>query len=852
MFDYKYRWRLADATEENEGATLTPSNVAVTKGIFGKGYNFTATTSYMLTENVVSIPDSFSVSVWARATASTGNRMIFALNSASFSGVDIFFSGSSIYWNIGDGTANPFKNGINNVTQPSINVWHHYAIINSKTRGKAYLYVDGIYHGEATYRSGFQDNRRLTVGNYISGDLNYGWIGQIEDLRLYARELTLKEVVELSKPLLCHLTFREKQLKDVSGFNHQLTVTSGLEAMHEQIGRIGRGCQRFDRIQDIQFPFTMSTLTNCTISFWRKSIDAGHWMVASDANAAGSYCCAIGSGNFYSTNHPTNIWVDGVARTTDIRDGNWHFYVFSGIDLSAWNGFTLTRYTGWGFHGFIDDLRIYNKPLTQTEAIALQQTQLSIDNKGQLHCKELHAFKDKNIVDYTNWVVGTTGSQPTWTANGSSAENSIVEDLAPNGTKQPIWLGQPSPAGEADGGFNGTYYNIDNTKMHRFSVWIRRTVIGNGTFYHGLSAVLNRSNGVANSNPYFNYDGWTRPANEWFLFVGHLYPAGSGTGGSHPDSGVYDINGNKVGNSLSDYTCSATTTSVNTRAYLYYSTDTSTRQQFFAPRIDCLDGTEPSIQSLCKGYDEYVSSYFRNSLISYPQNTNSGIHRCEDIDELGVSSGLIAYYPFTKRSLNDFSETKSALTPYGSVVFNEDREEQVAGFLNTAGAYLRGDVTYSATSFTICMWVKIIGNASGSTLQIFYSHSLPYMAMSDNGVTPYYSYTGAGVQRVITSPVNITHGQWAHHCFVSDATGVKMYVDGVLRSSLAIPCQDTATVFDIGRHLNESTYRINGYVGDVRFYNRPLSAEEVARVFDSFNKFKLGKETTLTKRINEV
>lgn len=156
-------------------------------------------------------------------------------------------------------------------------------------------------------------------------------------------------------------------------------------------------------------------------------------------------------------------------------------------------------------------------------------------------------------------------------------------------------------ASDADGGWNGTSFAIDNTKMYRFSIFVRRKTIGSGSFYLGLhgtpSAVLNRSDGVSNANPYFCNRIWWGNTYQWYLVTGYIWPAGSGTGAANADSVIYTMTGTKL-YSNGDFVWQPTTTSSDHRSYLYYSIDTTTNQQWYQPRVDVVDGTEPSISEL--------------------------------------------------------------------------------------------------------------------------------------------------------------------------------------------------------------------------------------------------------------
>lgn len=204
-----------------------------------------------------------------------------------------------------------------------------------------------------------------------------------------------------------------------------------------------------------------------------------------------------------------------------------------------------------------------------------------------------------SLIKWASWTVGT-GAVAGYNLNGDG--NSRVTDTTPWGTPGTVWdVSNQDVASDADGGWSGTSFAIDNTKMYRFSTFVQRKVIGDGSFYLGLhgnpNPVLNRNNGVANANPYFCARTWWGNANQWYLVTGFVWPAGSGVGAAMADSGIYTLSGTKVA-SNGDFVWQPTTTLSDHRSYLYYSLNTATNQQWYQPRVDVVDGTEPSISEL--------------------------------------------------------------------------------------------------------------------------------------------------------------------------------------------------------------------------------------------------------------
>ena len=216
------------------------------------------------------------------------------------------------------------------------------------------------------------------------------------------------------------------------------------------------------------------------------------------------------------------------------------------------------------------------------------------------------------------WTPGT-GAQTVFNLNGDSAESQRLYDTDPFGNTSVVWQTNPTAVSGPDGGWNTDYFTVDNTKTYRFSVWIRRT-LGTGTaagdWYFGCTGspahIRKVSDGTEQSNPYWSYDDIdTLTLNTWYLFVGHCFPSDYKTGDyaivRHPDTGYYTRAGRKLGSQLGnnnmggDCKFADTTTSIRHRTYHFYSTTTSAHLQFFDPRIEVCDGSEPTINDLLDG-----------------------------------------------------------------------------------------------------------------------------------------------------------------------------------------------------------------------------------------------------------
>ena len=227
------------------------------------------------------------------------------------------------------------------------------------------------------------------------------------------------------------------------------------------------------------------------------------------------------------------------------------------------------------------------------------------------------AGNQQSFIDVQNWVVSNDGVG-NYSANGSTGENARLNDTNPWGNTNIVWGSYASGNGNDDGGWNNGYYSIDRNKMYRLSVWIRRTSsTSGGTFYFGAYGngptwgLAHMSDGTVNGNPYWECVGTgTLTQNQWYLIVGHIYPYNTSNTGRHPDTGYYTRSGGSTVKAMNIGGCNigsgdlkwlSDTTSVLHRTYHYYCGDSTTRLQWAAPRIDLVDGTEPSIQELLDG-----------------------------------------------------------------------------------------------------------------------------------------------------------------------------------------------------------------------------------------------------------
>lgn len=440
-------------------------------------------------------------------------------------------------------------------------------------------------------------------------------------------------------------------------------------------------------------------------------------------------------------------------------------------------------------------------------------------------------FKTPLLLNYTQWENGQTGSVGMFVQNGSTSENHRVLADDPWGKQRVVWEARPDSASDADGGWNTDYIAVDSKHYYRFSVWVRRPVVGNGDTYlgcHGSPAVLNLNNGSSNGNPYFWSDGFSYP--NWVLIVGHIHPEGTSAGSPiHPDSGLYSAEDGRIGNIITDFIFANGTTTARHRSYLYYSTNTTTRQQWVYPRMDKCDGTEPSIAELLAGHDsrnfDYVKQLGGNT--QQAMSIDSEV-KVGGVSEVGITNGLVAYYPLNKDA-KDYSGNGYHGTVTGAVLTGGGFDGKGAYRFANGTTYIDlPDTVGYKTSLTALAWFKSNGTPGDSY----------HIVMGDSALEISIPTSGELRTGVVTSARYVSNhgsglldGNW-HHVGVTYANGVKnSFIDGVkvgeLTGIVGYLVQSIANR-RLGVYGTQSSYYANGDISNVKIFNRALTPEEIA------------------------
>lgn len=480
-------------------------------------------------------------------------------------------------------------------------------------------------------------------------------------------------------------------------------------------------------------------------------------------------------------------------------------------------------------------------------------------------------YKNTNILNYTQWIVGTSGSQGSFAANGGTTANTIIYDADPWGNLVPIWNAKDTDiANDADGGWNHSSFPIDHTKMYRFSTWFRTVAMyvdDAPSFYHGchgygtVNGVYYLGSATPITNPYFQAGNPFSFSDlyEWVLYVSYVWPSiAVNYVSTFEETGIYNIHGKKssYGN---NFCWDPTTTSGNQRTYMFYSEDLRNEFQWVYPRVEIVDGTEPTIQELLGGYDAYTfdkRDELNHGNIDKPISIYSDEVEVNLLSEIGPT-GFLYYLPMEEDESDGKITVVGTTSCTGKVGkgyrFNGTSDDYIAisgEFLNYNYLTISAWFKTSNTSNTNCIISngRDVGGVAGFTLIVQTNGGVEFLI--NNAAT-------ARVAQLLSINQTYLDGNW-HNVVVSySPTYTSMYVDNVFQDEETFdPAENlmsSSTTVCIGAmgSMAPNWLNYNGDLDEIRIYPRVLSAEERQLLYDSVisSKLSISSDTVYTKQV---
>ncbi len=149
-----------------------------------------------------------------------------------------------------------------------------------------------------------------------------------------------------------------------------------------------------------------------------------------------------------------------------------------------------------------------------------------------------------------------------------------------------------------------------------------------------------------------------------------------------------------------------------------------------------------------------------------------------------------------------------------------------------------GEMPMTANSHSMAFWFFIDPNGSGSD-RIFSRNSFHFFQISDSDNDGLYTYdirlrdtsaNGPGFCFHDPSCDVLEAGKWNHFAIVSDVANTSLYLNGSLLSAGASANFDLNTD-DLRFGINGEAFE--GMWDDIRIYNRPLAADDVAAIYET-------------------
>jgi hypothetical protein len=418
------------------GATLTTDRF----GIPESAYQFDGVDDYIEVphNDLLNLTDNLTISLWLKQEAgkAAGYRLVekgsYGVNDGY--NFDTYDGSTGRKLRLCGGVQNAQAN-----TVYSLNEWHHVAVVFSK--GVSTFYLDGKPDGSAPHGSPSirTNSLSLLIGSARGSKAEF-FKGALDDIRIYNRALSEQQIkaihqlpsskkIEqtLEDGLIAHYLF-DSNAQDTSGHNLHGTV-HGATLTTDRFG-IPESAYQFDGVDDyIEVPHNdlLNLTDNLTISLWLKQEAgkaAGYRLVEK-----GSYGVNDGY-NFDTYDGSTGRklrlcgGVQNAQANTVYSLNEWHhvavvfskgvstFYLDGKPDGSAPHGSPSIRTNSLSlligsargskaefFKGALDDIRIYNRALSEQQIKAIHQ----------LPSRKPQVKTGKIVVNGDEWTLSNDG-----------------------------------------------------------------------------------------------------------------------------------------------------------------------------------------------------------------------------------------------------------------------------------------------------------------------------------------------------------------------------------------------------------------------------------------------------------
>ena len=202
---------------------------------------------------------------------------------------------------------------------------------------------------------------------------------------------------------------------------------------------------------------------------------------------------------------------------------------------------------------------------------------------------------------------------------------------------------------------------------------------------------------------------------------------------------------------------------------------------------------------------------------------------------LAENDGVVGHYPFNANSMDESGYGNNGVI--GGVILTQDRfgNDDAAYSFDGVDDYIEVSTTaeleFGTNDFSVFCWVYHIPNSFGLVPLVTKHNADPnswILRLTESG-GEYFLNFESDVDHTATTP--ITSSEWHFTGIIREGTDYTFYVDGVADGSFTATYNFTSTEpIRFGSQANEAEW-FEGYLDDIKIYNRALGLQEVQDLF---------------------
>ena len=192
------------------------------------------------------------------------------------------------------------------------------------------------------------------------------------------------------------------------------------------------------------------------------------------------------------------------------------------------------------------------------------------------------------------------------------------------------------------------------------------------------------------------------------------------------------------------------------------------------------------------------------------------------VDPFGDSSGM-SLYKFDGDATDEGGTYDG--TP-SNITYTTGLDGQCAVFSGSS-SYISAPSYSAGTSFSYSVWLKpdVINTTSRYILD--FSSSRTLLAACANSSTNMQYYAGGWT----SLSYQLSTTTWQHACLVVAGTSLKLYINGSLITSTTTTATSLSGTLGIGSYWEGSSTCYDGYLEQLRIFNKALSSTEVGVLY---------------------